>query len=177
MEQCCSPSPEKGMGTSVLYWFSKTKCSNLKGHCPSDTWCHQCSQWKQILYNCGPLVGVLANPHGGIFETVYRFHCRDTTIFPVWVHVLWAMQHSSNFPAIDDQLFRTVELFYLFGLLGWHHYLFEHIRGTHQTLVSSPGMLVAPQTETQVFKVWVLQRKDWVLGAQCLIERHVAKQG
>ena len=70
------------------------------------------------------------------------------------------MQHSGDFPTIDDQLFRRVKLFDLFGLFGWHHHLLEHARRTHRTLVSSPQMLQAIWTETRAFKVQIFQGKD-----------------
>ena len=79
-------------------------------------------------------------------------------------------QLSSNY----DQLFRRLKLFDLFGVSGWCHYLFEHTRGTHWTLASSPQMLQAPWTKAQTFKMWIFQGKDWVLGA--LSHRKVCSQ-
>ena len=52
-----------------------------------------------------------------------------------------AMQCSSNFPAIGDQLFRRVKLFNLFGVSRQHCYLFKHTRRTHGMFASSPQML------------------------------------
>ena len=48
-------------------------------------------------------------------------------------------------------------------------------RGSHRTLVSSPQMLQAPQTEAEAFEVQIFQGKDRVLGAQHLIKGCVAK--
>ena len=64
----------------------------------------------------------------------------------------------------------------VFSVSQWCH-LLEHTRGTHWTPMRCPGTLQATQTEAQAFEVWIFQGKDWVLGAQCLIERCVAKQG